>query len=438
MGIASLLLRVALVVVFVVSGVAKLVDRDGTRQAVVGFGVPSRYVAPVALLLAPSELVVALLLLLPSTSTVGLVLAFVLLAAFTTVVVAALRAGRRPDCHCFGRVGGADVSWRTVARNGALAGLAVAGLVVARGSRDDLTAAETTGAVLGGVLVAAALILVEGLAGRSARRARERQDAITSEQVERTTASDFRLPTPTGGEVSLAELLAPGLPLLLVSLSPGCGPCNRLRPDVAQWAQVLDEQVTVAVLASGTPEANRTAYDEMPHLPVLLDEGGVRDQLGTTGAPSAVVVGADGRVTSGVANGEQLVRRLVRNFLTGADVVDAEIDDEGLPADQLSLDSPVRARPGVEAHALHKSTMLLDTATGATLVVDQIGALVWSVLDGSLLRDIVADVADVFGAPAEVVGPDVLGLVQSLGRAGLLEGVSTRAHHAEEPAHAHG
>jgi hypothetical protein len=102
----------------------------------------------------------------------------------------------------------------------------------------------------------------------------------------------------------------------------------------------------------------------------------------------------------------------------------------------LDLDSPIRSRPGVETHPLGDSTVLLDTATGATVVVDQIGALVYSVLDGSRLGDIVADVAEVFDVPAEVVGPDVLGLVQTLGRAGLLEGVTTRVDHAEEPAHA--
>jgi pyrroloquinoline quinone biosynthesis protein D len=71
--------------------------------------------------------------------------------------------------------------------------------------------------------------------------------------------------------------------------------------------------------------------------------------------------------------------------------------------------------------------------------VDQVGALVWSVLDGtSSLRDIATDVADVFGAPLDVVAPDLLSLVQTLGRAGLLDGVSTKIHHTEEHVHAHG
>ena len=118
----ALLACVALATIFVVSGVAKLADRDGTREAVAGFGVPPSLVRPVALGLAPAEIVVAVLVLVPATAAVGLVLALGLLLAFTAAVVIALRAGRRPECHCFGRIGGADVSARTVVRNLALAG----------------------------------------------------------------------------------------------------------------------------------------------------------------------------------------------------------------------------------------------------------------------------------------------------------------------------
>jgi hypothetical protein len=74
-GFIGLACAVALAVVLAVSGVAKLLDRAGTREAVLGFGVPSRLVPYVAGGLAPAELVTAVLLLLPGARVVGLVLA---------------------------------------------------------------------------------------------------------------------------------------------------------------------------------------------------------------------------------------------------------------------------------------------------------------------------------------------------------------------------
>ncbi len=240
---------------------------------------------------------------------------------------------------------------------------------------------------------------------------------------------DFRLPTVSGAETTLADLLAPGLPVFLVSLSPGCGPCKRLRPDVAQWAKLLSDQLTVAVLAPGTAGSNTASYADVPHLPVLVDEdGAVRQSLGTTATPSAVLVGPDRRLASGVAHGETLVRRLLVSVLTGTHVDESVPEPEsgtleGTPADEIDLSSAVGPRPTVQTHALGESTVLLDSTSGATLVLDPIGAVVWSVLDGaSPLGEIVADIAEVFEAPVAAVGTDVLELVRTLGRSGLLAG----------------
>lgn len=437
MAFIAVAVRTALAAVFVVSGIAKLSDRTGTRQAVAGFGVPAGPAAWVAVLLAPVELGVALLVLLTPTATLGLVLVLVLLTAFTVAVLRALRAGRRPECHCFGRIGGADISARTVLRNGVLAALAAVGLVGLAARGDSTSDGSAVAAALAGLALAAGLLLAEGLAGRAARRQREREDLAAYESaapVLAVPAPRFTLGTPAGIAMSLDDLLAPGLPVLLVTLSPGCGSCVRLRPDVAQWAELLRPRVTVAVLAIGTTEANEKAYETVPHLPVLLDGEDVRRQLGTTATPSAVVIGADGVVASPVASGEALVRRLLASTITGAEVGapvasgDPEDAEATTPAAELGLSSVIHPRSTVEVHAIDGASVLLDTVTGGTVVVDQIGALVWSVLDGtSRLDEIVADIAEVFTAPVEVVGPDVLALVQSLGRAGLLVGVAPEA-----------
>jgi thiol-disulfide isomerase/thioredoxin len=429
-GFVALLAAVAVAAVFTVSGVAKLLDRAGTREAVEGFGVPDGLVSPVAVGLAPAELVTALLLFLPPTRLTGLVLAAVLLVAFTVVVLLALRAGRRPECHCFGRIGGADVSARTVVRNlvlFAIAGVGLAGVT----SAGDVDGGRLVAAVVAGLALAAAVLAAEGVAGARARARRAAEDETAfAQDVAATAVAPFSLPDLAGTPRTLADLLGPGLPVLLVTLSPGCGPCKRLRPDVARWAELFAGTVSVVALATGTREANLPSYADLPALPVLVDEDGtVRELLGTGATPSAVLIGPDARLASRVAGGEALVRRLLVATVTGTtpdptldDRPDAEAD--GLPAAELDLDAVVAPRPGVQQHQLGESTVLLDPATGATVVLDQIGSVVWSVLDGaSPLRAIVADVADVYEVPAQVVGPDLLRFVRSVGAAGLLAGV---------------
>jgi hypothetical protein len=427
-GFVGLACCVALALVLAVSGVAKLMDRYGTSEAVLGFGVRSGLVPFVAGGLAPAELVTAALVLVPGTRALGLLVATLLLLAFTAVVVLSLRAGRRPECHCFGRIGGADVSGRTVARNLTLLLVAVVGLAGTAGDEAPEGAAAFGAAVVG-LAVAAAVLAAEGLAGAAARERRVTEDEAAFEAVSERVVPRFRAETVGGGRTSLDELLAPGLPLLLVSLSPGCGPCKKLRPDVASWAEIFRERLTVAVLASGPREHNLAAYTDVPGLIVVLDEQNVRTQLGIGSAPAAVVVTPDGHLASGVAGGEDLIRRLVVSTVTGTDSADAAPSAErtardGIDADGLDLASVLSPLPGVQRHPLGGSTVLLDPSTGATVALDQVGSLVWSVLDGTApLRDIVADLAEVYGVAPDVVGPDVLGLARALGRAGLLDGV---------------
>ena len=419
---------VALATVFTVSALAKLLDRPATREAVVAFGVPEPLAGSVAALLPPAELATAFLLVIPGTRLLGVLAAGLLLAGFTGAVLLALATGRRPDCRCFGRLGGADISGRTLARNAVLLTLvAVGGLGLLADPNDDVPPAWALGL---GALVAAAVLGAEALAGRAARRRRDAADEAAFERgAEQTVAPPFHAPNLVGGTTSLGDLLAAGRPLLIVTLSPGCGPCKRLRPDVASWATLFADRLTVAVLATGDLSVNQKAYAEWPHLPVLVDEGGVRRSLGTTGTPSAVVVAPDGRLASGVAAGERLVRRLLVTALTGAEPVEGpgepqEFPEEWPTADQIDLAAVVGRRPGVEQHALGEGTMLLHPASGASVVLDRTGALVWSVIDASSpLEEIVHDLVEVFDVPVEVVGRDVLMLTRSLAQAGLLHGV---------------
>jgi hypothetical protein len=97
--------------IFVLAAAAKMRSRASTRAAVTGFGLPT-LIAP---LLAPVELIAALLLL--AKPRVGGAIAALLLAAFTFVVTGALRRGVAVRCGCFGGTDQRPVGPDTVARN---------------------------------------------------------------------------------------------------------------------------------------------------------------------------------------------------------------------------------------------------------------------------------------------------------------------------------
>jgi uncharacterized membrane protein YphA (DoxX/SURF4 family) len=165
MDAALLIARLLLAAVFTLAGVAKLADREGSRQAIVDFGAPSAIAAPLGLLLPLAELVVAATLLPASTAWWGALGALTLLSVFVVGISINLARGRKPDCHCFGQLHSAPAGWKTLARNGALA--AVAGFVL-WGSYEGgagpsafawlgaLSTAQVLG-LLGGVLVLALL-----------------------------------------------------------------------------------------------------------------------------------------------------------------------------------------------------------------------------------------------------------------------------------------
>jgi hypothetical protein len=432
-GALGLVACVAVATVLAVSGVAKLLDRDGTRDAVAGFGLPGALAPATVALLAPAELVSAVLSLVPAVRALGLSLAGALLIAFTVVLLLALRSGRRPECHCFGQLGSAEISGRTVGRNLVLLALVAVGLI---GTSVELPGGSSSVVgVVAGILLGVGLLATEWLTGRAQRRRELTHDEALHEQKSVVPAPDFDLPDLRGGRTSLAGLRGLGRPVLLVTLAPGCGRCKALRPDVAQWADVLSPRLSVVVLAHGSADQNRTAYEDFPRLTVLLDEdGAARRGLGTSAAPSAIIVGADGVPVNGVAAGEQRIRHMVIHELTGVDPTIGTHSREvvGTSVDELDLGSVVRPRSTVRQYPSADSTLLVDTATGVTLILDRIGVVVWSSLDGTAsLADIVGDLSEVFDAPLDRVAEDVLEFVKSMGQASLLHAVSPAAPGSE-------
>ena len=336
--------------VFAAAGLGKLTDRKGTRKAVAEFGAPDRLVAPLALLLPVAELAVAVALLFAATRPAGAVGALVLLGVFSTAIGVSLARGKAPDCHCFGQLHSAPASWKTLARNALLAGLAAVALVEggpgAFGWIGTLTPvgslALATGVVAISLTVGGGLAFVSllGSHGRVLLRLDTVESALREAGIEvpednpvpglgidpGTPAPAFTADAVDDASVSLDDLLAPGLPLVLLFMSTSCGPCQELLPEISHWQREHQDRVTVATMSSGDPEAIRAEAKEHGLDRVLVDHDlVVLESYQVSGTPSAVLISADGQIASYLASGSEEIEQLVKRALT------TEENESGLP-----------------------------------------------------------------------------------------------------------
>src|SRR5262249_22169115 len=120
MDTALVLARLVLAAVFAVAGFAKLADREGSRQGLEGFGLPTAVARPLSLALPLAEIAVAILLLPTATAWWGGIGALILLTLFIAGIGYNLARGKHPDCHCFGQLHSEPASWSTLIRNGVL------------------------------------------------------------------------------------------------------------------------------------------------------------------------------------------------------------------------------------------------------------------------------------------------------------------------------
>jgi len=329
--------------VFAVAGVAKLADREGSRQAIVDFGLPSALAAPFGLLLPLAELAVAATLLPASTAWWGSLGALALLSVFVVGISINLARGRKPDCHCFGQLHSSPAGWKTLARNGALA--AVAGFVLWEGFDGagpsalawlwDLSTVQLLG-LLGGVLV---LGLLAGQWGflvhllRQNGRLLVRLEAVEATLAEGgsvvpsengtpvhqaeglpvgSAAPQFSLSGLHGETLTLDALRSSGKPVMMLFTDPGCGPCSAMLPEVGRWQEEHAQKLTLALISRGEVEENKTKAQEHGLRNVLLQKDWeVSRSYEVRGTPSAVLISPDGKIASPVAGGAEGIRGLL-------------------------------------------------------------------------------------------------------------------------------
>ncbi|RZI59166.1 MAG: redoxin domain-containing protein [Rubrivivax sp.] len=328
--------------VFALAAWSKLAEPDATAQALRSFGVPAALARSGAWVLPLLEFAVALLVVLPWAPALGIALAAGLLAVFAAAMAVQLAQGNKPSCNCFGQTRSQPISWASVARNGLLVALAawlLSGALAAEG------AASLTGTLVSGgrgqVLLSTVLVLAVGLLGWLVLHLARQQgrlllkidhlelrlqslgiepaggvpslETLVSNQVLHVgqAAPAFAATTVAGNTRTLADYVAQSGSQLLVFVGPQCAPCHEVMKEMASWRRQDNEPVHWLTISSGSAESNRTTFNNLAPDRVVLQSGQDINQLfGVIATPSALWVGADGRILSTVAVGRDAIRAL--------------------------------------------------------------------------------------------------------------------------------
>lgn len=328
--IASLLARLVLAPVFAVAGFAKLADMDRTREMLVAFGVGRGMLRLMAIALPLAELGVAAALIVPPAAFAGALAATAFLALLTAVILFNLSRGRHPVCNCFGQIDAAPIGPATLIRNLLLTGVAllavVAGPAAAATWRLDEAFGVTPMEALTGAGIVLALLLLLLIAGAQfgilRRLARLEAGAAPPGATERplpmasrglpegSLAPSFGLSDTQGAFITLEQLLAPRLPVILLFTKPDCPPCAAMTDEVDRWQRNYAGLLAIVRISDGVAAVE--------HYALLQVRGEVAQAYDGWGTPCAVLVTPDGRIGSLVAQGAAAIRALVKRAAAGA------------------------------------------------------------------------------------------------------------------------
>ncbi|HJS52066.1 MAG TPA: MauE/DoxX family redox-associated membrane protein [Pyrinomonadaceae bacterium] len=338
MEIILLLVRLFLFGVFVFAGIGKLLDLEGSEKAVKGFGIPEPLAKPVSRFLPVVEIVIGVLLLFVGTAWIGAVLAFLLLLVFIGGMAVQLAQGNAPDCHCFGQIHSEPVGKSSLIRNIVFAILSL--LLIWQGPTNqgyDLSASSTD--MLQAVLILGILVLV-AVAVFYLKKIFEQQLQITRrievlelvsrdgahverEDVGSPTESlplgapfpEFELADTGGKRVRFSDYRKAREPILFLFVSPDCGPCNALFPEIQEWRKDHADKFKIVLVSSGSISANIEKFGE--EFGVLLQEKReLAEQVKARWTPTAIYVNADGKIASHPAAGDTAIRELVEKLHT--------------------------------------------------------------------------------------------------------------------------
>ncbi len=331
--------------VLLLSGVAKLRDHGAVDTAFTSMRVPAPLDASwVRRVLPWAEVALGLWLLVatgPALVVVGF-LVLVLFLAYLALVARALVAPAPADCGCFGAIGESRVTPVTAWRNGLL--VLAAALTLVAGFRDVSLLGDLGIDGVWAWLVAAALTVA--VAVLVTWRSPAAEDTVPTIAATNDEDGEYlRRPIPRAqvqtrsGSLVLLSTEAARAAHLLVFLSPGCGPCQSIAPDLAGWREELEPVVRVRSVLSATP----AVAEVRPELADgWFDPHGLAREIFGVGNPGAVLLGADGDLAGGPVSGEADVRAFVEE-------VAAHLREAGaVEAGELTGDAGTEPEPQLE------------------------------------------------------------------------------------------
>ena len=338
------IMRILLIAIFGVAGIAKLYDLSGSKKAVEGFGIHESLAKPLGVLLPIAEIAIALLLIFVQTSWFGAIGATGLLAIFVGGMSWQMYQGNAPDCHCFGQVHSEPVSSKSLIRNIVFMVPALA-LIVSGKENQGLNLFDTSknyteespmqiiiGIAVVGLLVAVVYFLKQiseqqvqimrrieilELTAHDGTKEVEREDAAPPAEglPIGAVAPSFVLPDLNGKEVSLKNLLIPKKSTLLLFVSPTCNPCGALLPEIESWQEEFKETLNLVFISSGNAKENADKMGGKTFKQILLQKDReVAEIFGSKWTPTALFISSDGTIASRVAAGDTAIRELVEKF----------------------------------------------------------------------------------------------------------------------------
>ena len=330
-----------------VSGLAKLGARQGTEDAMTSLRLPLRGTHRlVANVLPALEILLALALWIPLVplQVVVATLIALLLISYLVIIARALTFEETVECSCFGTLASPTVSFSTLGRNIVLSGLGLATVVAAASGLLSAALVQAPLALVGfGAALLLAIILTaltlggtastgDEAAGSGSGRAHGAAPAAAANSVdgadggaaaaedeevldyERTPIPGAVLQLPSGRLTTLRQVTAHRA-ALLVFVSEGCGPCERVLDHGASWIEELSPYLQVLFVFAVPLEHRRERTVQRIGDSALHDMQSVaRNALGAKSSPSAVLLGADGQLAGGPVNGGTEVIEFVQDI----------------------------------------------------------------------------------------------------------------------------